>query len=141
MPRPDFEALGEELQRSGLAPRDVRRTVAELRDHFDDLVDAAVDRGDHRSAAEAEALRQLGEVSDLAHAFNERRELKSWAYRYPRVALVIYPLAFLAALPVAPIYAGVAHAPQLARWGMSVFLGGLITATTFLVLQLFIALS
>ena len=74
-------------------------------------------------------------------AFRARRELKSWAYRYPGVALVIYPLMFLAVLPAAPILAGVAYAPQLARWGMSIFLGGLITATMFLVLQLFIALS
>lgn len=141
MPRPDFESLREELTRSGIASRDVRRTIAELHDHFDDIVDAALERGDHRAAAEVEALRELGDISDLARAFSERRELKGWAYRYPRVALVVYPLTLLAVLPVAPIIAGAAHAQQVARWGMSVFLGGLITATTLLVLQLFIALS
>ena len=141
MPRPDFDALRDELRRSGIAPRDIGRTVAELRDHYDDLVDAALARGDHRDAAEYEALSQLGEMPVLAQAFAARRELKIWAYRYPRVALVVYPLAFLAALPAAPILSGVAHAPQLARWGMSIFLGGLITATTMLVLQLSIALS
>jgi len=141
MRRPDFDQLASELLRAGVSPRHVRRTVVELSDHFDDLVDDALEQGIDVHTAEAKALRDLGEFPDLVMAVRERPELRSWAYRFPHVALVIYPLTCLALLPALPIFAGVAHAPQLARWAMSILLSGLVTAAIFLILQLSIVLT
>ena len=141
MPRPDFDQLASELLRAGVSPRHVRRTVIELSDHFDDLVDNAIGQGVDVRDAEARALRDLGEFPDLVLAARERPELRSWANRFPHVALVIYPLTCLALLPALPVLAGVAHATQLARWAMSILLSGLVTASMFLILQLSIVLT
>lgn len=136
MREPDFNLLAERLLNSGIAPRHAHRTVNEIRDHYDDLVDAAVDEGATSRCAREEAARQLGSMDDFVSAMNARRELKSWAFRYPRAAVVIYPLACLAALPAAPVIAGIANAPLLARWGASLLAAGLFTAALLLVLQL-----
>ena len=48
MSRPELSRLRARLLRSGVAPRHVKRTVAELDAHFDDLVDGlqfGLDRG------------------------------------------------------------------------------------------------
>ncbi len=66
----------------------------------------------------------------------QRRELKAWPYRYPVVALIVYPIACLVALPAVPVLAGVTHAPQLLRWGASLLLAGLLTTVLLLLLQL-----
>jgi hypothetical protein len=70
-----------------------------------------------------------------------RRELKTWAFRYPKLAVVIYPLACVAVLPAFPVMASVAHRDLLARWGTALLAAGLITAAMMLVLQLTILLS
>jgi hypothetical protein len=119
----------------------VHRTVVELDAHFDDLVDAGLDRGISRTRAENEALRQLGDVDVLVDAVRERPELRSWAADYPRVALVAYPLACLAVLPAVPLIAGIANASYLARWLACALLSGLFTAAMLLVLQLSITLT
>lgn len=133
---PDFNLLAERLLHSGIAPRHAHRTVNEIRDHYDDLVDAAVDDGATSRAAREDAARQLGSMDDFVSAMSARRELKSWAFRYPRTAIVIYPLACLAALPAAPVIAGIANASLVARWGASLLAAGLFTAGLLLVLQL-----
>ena len=67
--------------------------------------------------------------------------LKSWAWRYPRVAMLVYPLACVAALPAVPIIAGVRHAPHVIRWAACLFIGAFVTAAMFLLLQLSITLT
>lgn len=141
MPRPDFNRLAGELMRAGVSPRHVRRTVVELSDHFDDLVDEGIGLGMDVRAAEKMARRNLGELPGLVTAIRERPELLSWAHRFPHVALAVYPLTCLALLPALPVLTGVAHAQQLARWAMSIFLSGLVTAAMFLVLELSIILT
>lgn len=141
MPRPDLSRLRSRLLRSGVAPRHVHRTVAELDAHFDDLVAEALGRGMGRTQAEDEALVQLGDVDVLADAVRERPELRSWAADYPRVALVVYPLACLTVLPVVPLIAGIANASYLARWLACALLSGLFTAGMLLALQLSITLT
>jgi hypothetical protein len=136
MREPDFNDLAVRLVHSGIAPRHAHRTVNEIRDHYDDLVDAAVDQGASSREARLRAARELGRIDDLVAEMSARRELKTWAFRYPRAAIVVYPLACLAVLPVAPIYAGLANMPLLARWGASLLAAGLFTAALLLVLQL-----
>ncbi len=136
MREPDFNDLAARLLQSGIAPRHAHRTVNEIRDHYDDLVDAALEEGVSRRKARLRAAHELGRIDDLVAEMSARRELKTWAFRYPRAAIVVYPLACLAVLPVAPVFAGIANAPLLARWGASLLAAGLFTAALLLVLQL-----
>jgi hypothetical protein len=136
MREPDFDDLAARLLQSGIAPRHAHRTVNEIRDHYDDLVDAALHCGASDYDARLAASRELGQMDDLVAQMSARRELKSWAFRYPRAAMVVYPLACLAVLPAVPVNAGIANAPVLARWGASLLAAGLFTAALLLVLQL-----
>ncbi len=136
MREPDFNALAQRLLESGITARHAHRTVNELRDHYDDLVDEAVDSGANSKEARSRAMQQLGSMDDFVTAMQSRRELKTWAFRYPHAALVVYPLACLVALPALPVFAGVAHRSTLAKWGASLLAAGVVTAVILLVLQL-----
>ena len=136
MREPNFNRLAQRLLKSGIAPRHAHRAVNEIRDHYDDLVDAAVDGGASSRNARHLAASQLGSMDDLVAAMNSRRELKTWAFRFPHAAIVIYPLACLAVLPAVPVFAGIANASIIARWGASLLAAGLFTAALLLVLQL-----
>ncbi len=133
---PDFNGLKNRLLDSGVAPRHVRRTLRELKDHYRDLVDEAAQRGLGHDEALRLATSRLGSLDDVAAGVLACRELRSWAWRYPALAVLLYPLACIAVLPVVPIRAGVERAPLLAKWGASLVLAGFITATMMLVLQL-----
>ena len=137
----DLTRLQTRLLRWGVAPRHVRRTVAELQDHFDDLVEQGLSDGADRLTARADAHAMLGNLDDIAEAVRAQPELRSWAFRHPRMAAVIYPLTFIALLPAAPVFIGYAHAGYIARWIACLLLGGLVTAGMFLFLQLAIMLS
>ena len=136
MPEPEFRVLEERLIDAGIAPKRVQRTVNEIRDHYEDLVEAGLKRGLERRSAQEQALRELGEVDDLVREMAAHPELKGWASRYPRTAIVVYPLACLAVLPAVPVFAGVANASLIARWGASLVAAGLVTAGMLLILQL-----
>lgn len=140
-PSADFQRLESRLLRAGVAPRHVRRTVTELREHLDDLIDAELASGCELLTAQRRAMREMGNLDAVVIGMRARPELLSWAHRYPRVAIMVYPLTCLALLPVAPVFAGVAHASQIARWGVCMMFGGLVTASMFLLLQLSILLS
>jgi len=137
----DLSGLRKELIRSGIAPRHVRRTMDELSDHYEDLVDEALDGGASRIEAHALASRKLGEIATIGAAVRARPELRSWAYRFPRIASVVYPLTFVALLPAAPVFLGYAYANHVARWGACLLLSALVTAAMFLFLQLAITLT
>jgi hypothetical protein len=136
MREPDFNRLAQRLLQSGIAPRHAHRAVNEIRDHYADLVDAAMDDGASSQSARQLAASRLGRMDDLVNAMSARRELKTWAFRFPRAAIVIYPLACLAALPAVPVVAGIANAPVIARWGASLLAAGMFTAALLLLLQL-----
>ncbi len=141
MREPDFNALAKRLLKNGIAPRHAHRTVNELRDHYDDLVDAAVDEGANSKAARQRAAAELGSMDDFVAQMSACRELKTWAFRYPHLAVVVYPLACLAVLPAIPVFAGIAHRTTLMRWGISLLGAGLVTALMLLVMQLSIILG
>ncbi len=141
MRRPDLSDLQTELLRSGVAPRHVRRTVEELDDHYDDLVEEALVDGKDNQSARSGALAQLGDFEHIAAAVRARPELRSWAYRFPHIAIFVYPLTCLAILPIVPVFIGVAHSAYLARWAVCLLLSGIVTAAMFLLLQHAITLS
>lgn len=136
MPDPDFDAFRNDLLRRGITVRCAARMSNELRDHYEDLVSANLACGASDAEARNSAAASLGRLEDLAGELDARRELKTWVYRYPRTAIAVYPLACLAVLPATPIIAGVAHAPALARWGLSLVAAGAFTASLLLLLQL-----
>jgi hypothetical protein len=141
MREPDFDALANRLLESGIAPRHAHRTVNELRDHYDDLVDAAVDDGANSTTARQRASIQLGSMEQFVASMASHRELKTWSFRYPRLAVVVYPLACLAVLPGIPVFAGIAHRGALVRWLTCLMAAGLVTALMMLILQLSIILG
>jgi len=138
MPRPSLAELQNELLRAGIAPRHVRRTVGELNDHFEDLVEFALSDGADVNAAQIQALDDLGDLRDVARAMRLQPELRSWAFRFPHLAMVVYPLTFFA---LKPVMVGVELAGPVARWVTCIFLGGIVTAAIFLCMQLSIALT
>ena len=54
---------------------------------------------------------------------------------------VVITLAYLALLPTRPLFAGVARAPEIARWGACMMLGAVITAAMFLAMQISIVIG
>lgn len=136
MREPDFNALSNELLKSGISRRHAYRAVSELRDHYDDLLDAAVDNGANSKAARRIASAQLGSLERFASEMASHRELKTWSFRHPGLAAVFYPLACLAVLPAIPVFAGIAHRNALMRWGTCLLAAGLVTALMLLLLQL-----
>lgn len=101
MRRSQFEALTETLLRGGIAPRHVRRYVGELKDHYDDLVEAARKTGVSVPEAERDAFTRMGDADDLAKAMLARDDLKSWAARYPVLIFgLVPPLMLMAGVAV-----------------------------------------
>jgi hypothetical protein len=137
----DLSRLQTELLRSGVAPRHVRRTVDELSDHYEDLVEQGLSEGLDSRSARSGAMTSLGEFEDIAQAVRAQPELRSWAFRFPRVAAVVYPLTCAVLLPAAPVFIGAAHATHLARWALCLFLSAVLTAAMFLMLQMAITLT
>jgi hypothetical protein len=124
MREPDFYWLRERLVREGVAPKHVRRTIAELRDHHTDLFAEAFARGCSVEDAEREASTRLGDEDFLAAEVLARPELRTWAYRWPWIAYGVTPtlllvLAFVALL----LLLGLSHVARTdqgtfsARWG------------------------
>ena len=137
----DFHELKSALLQAGIAPRHVQRTILELRDHYADIVDAGIAAGQDRKTAETIASRELGDPIEIVAAMRAYPELLCWGRRYPRLAVVIYPLTCLALLPAVPVLVGVAHAPQVARWSLSLLSAALVTSAILLGLQLSILLT
>mgnify|MGYP001811743974 CR=1 FL=1 len=134
----DFDALYGKLIEEGIRPRHARRTVAEMRDHYDDLVDELTARGANADIVRRDANVALGSMENLVAGMSSRRELKTWVYRYPMLAVLFYPIACLLVLPATPVIAGVTHAAELARWGLSLVAAGAFTAALLLAMQLLI---
>jgi hypothetical protein len=141
MLRPDFKEFQAHLRHSGVAHRHADRISSELRDHFADLVDDALVDGVDVATANQYACESLGDFRSISLDIFSRPELSSWAFRHPRLAIIAYPLMCAAVIPAVPIIAGVAHAPLLARWGVSLFFGGIVTAAILLAMQLSITLT
>lgn len=141
MHRLDRRRLRRELSGAGIAPRHVRRTIEELQDHYDDVVEQELEDGADRLTACRHAVERLGQVDDIVAAVRARPELQSWAFRFPRLAALVYPLTFVALLPAAPVFIAYANASLVVRWTTCLFLSALVTAGLFLLLQLAITLT
>jgi len=96
MPKP-LRDLREQLLHAGVAPRHVRRYLAELADHLADLRAEEVCAGRSAADAESAALARLGSTDDLAKAMIEQRHFQSWCARAPWAMFSLAPALILAA--------------------------------------------
>ena len=74
MRNPVFREFEHDLLSAGVAPRHVFRTVTELNEHLDDLVDEAVAAGADPEAARQSAVRELGDLDCIASAVRAQPE-------------------------------------------------------------------
>ncbi len=88
---PHFDELRETLLRGGVAPRHVRRYLAELEHHYDDLIAEERAHGVTGPAAGAAAMERLGSNEQLAAALLAKPELRSRMARYPWLSFAILP--------------------------------------------------
>jgi len=92
-----FVSLSRRLLRAGIAPRRVKRLIAELEAHFADLVAEQRSAGLSEEESESQAAVRLGTDDVLIANMLARPELHSWARQWPWLAFVLLPLL---ALPV-----------------------------------------
>jgi len=141
VPDPDFVSLEQRLLRQGVSLAYAHRLTLELSDHYDDLREDALKSGATKEGSSSLAGERLGTAGEIAAAVATRPELMSWIYRYPQLARVALPLAFVALLPVAPVFAGIEHAPSVLRWTCCMMLSAMFTTVLLLCMQLSIALG
>jgi hypothetical protein len=91
-----FRELREQLLRAGVAPRHVRRYLAELQEHLADLVAEELRTGRTPADAETAALARLGSVDDLAQAMLRQPALRAWSARAPWAVVGLGPAALVA---------------------------------------------
>lgn len=134
-------SISSRLLDSGVSPKVVRRIVIELQDHYDDLIDEAVANGVPLSQAREAADARIGDPGVIAERILETPELRSWIYRYPRIARVYLPIAYALLLPAAPVFAGMANPGVVMRWSAALMLSAGVTAAMLLSMQLAIVLT
>jgi hypothetical protein len=84
--------LARQLLRGGVGQRHVRRTLRELGDHREDLVERIVARGHDRAVAVHEARQLLGDHAVLARQMIARPELRSRTRRFAWLLFGLAPL-------------------------------------------------
>ncbi len=99
-----FDELQERLLRAGVAPRHVKRYIAELADHLADLTAEGERAGRSREEAESSALARLGSMDALANAMTGKREFQAWCARAPWAFFSLGPLFYLAGAWMAAIF-------------------------------------
>jgi hypothetical protein len=109
-----MDRLAERLLRGGVGLRHVRRTLRELRDHREDLLQRLMDQGLDEAAATREAQQQLGDQDTLVAQMIARPELRSRARRFAWLLFVVGPLPLVCVLGLLSIgiVAGVAQIPH-----------------------------
>jgi hypothetical protein len=127
MPDGRFESLRLELQKGGVAPVYIERTLLELEDHYADLTEDALTAGLPRHEAERIARATLGDETTIAAAVLARPELREWSARYPRFAHCLRSATTIGLIPGMPVMFCIEHRPELTRWVAAV-----ITAATFI---------
>jgi hypothetical protein len=121
MPHERFDELRERLLRAGVAPRHVRRYVAELRDHFDDLVREEMDGGATRDAATLAARARIGSDDKLSDVMLARPGVRSMTARYPWAAFGVGPLLMLAFVVASALFIQgglISWSPPIPQWSI-----------------------
>ena len=139
MPEHPLDELKAELIASGMPPRSVQRMIRELVEHIEDVEAEALAAGMPAEEAALHALERIGTPGLIAERAGRLPNLRGWMYRYPRLARVYCPLAYLLLLPAAPLFAGFAYPGIVLRWLVALTLSAGVTAGMMLLLQTVIA--
>ena len=107
-----FRDLEEALRRRGVAVSHARRAALEMEDHYRQLLADSLARGESPQDAQRGAHQALGVDHDLVHRFASRKELLSWAHRWP-VGFVLSPLLCFVSLAAVEII-GLIHVARAA---------------------------
>ena len=86
-----FDNLAETLLKGGIAPRHVRRYLAELREHLEDLAEQQRKTGYDQDDAALRARARLGSDDELAAAMLEQKQFRSWAAGAPWAVFLLLP--------------------------------------------------
>lgn len=103
-----FETITEALLKGGIAPRHVRRYIAELSDHLEDGIAQQKAAGFGEDDARIRARALLGDDRELTAAMLEQTRFKSWPARLPWLVFVVAPFFVLTVCLLAllvPIFA------------------------------------
>lgn len=92
-----FDSLRARLIAGGVARRHIKRTLAELHDHYDDTVDDGTAQGLSPDAAAQAAWQRLGSEDEIVATVLARPELRSLPARYPRLVFGTGPVLLWAA--------------------------------------------
>ncbi len=87
-----FDRLRHRLIAGGVARRHVKRTLAELGDHYDDAFIAELETGCSETDAAARAWTRLGSEDEIVRSTLARPELRSLPARFPRLIFGAGPL-------------------------------------------------
>lgn len=149
-----FSNLAETLLKGGIAPRHVRRYLAELREHLEDLTAQQRAAGYDGEDAAIRARARLGSDRELAAAMLEQKQFRSWAARAPWAFFVLLPPVTAVAIGIPFIVSLVLigkyydflemHAPPPPQWFQNLASGLVLTADlimTPLAAILFVAIA
>lgn len=90
--------LGARLVAKGLPLSYVKRTVAELSDHQQDLEEEFLAAGCSREVAEQKALKAMGDIDDLSEELRCRLRNSSVIGRHPAWSFLLFPVLSFALL-------------------------------------------
>lgn len=98
-----FDRLKERLLTAGIAPRHVRRTLDELRDHYEDAVRDEQHNGKDAVAAAQSAWARLGDEDAIAASVIAQPTLRSLPARFPKLVFGAGPVLIWAAAVAATL--------------------------------------
>jgi len=128
----EFERL---LRQAGIIDASAQRLVEELRDHYEDLLAAARERGCDPRRARAAASRAIGSPADIAAVAAQHRELVGFPRRHPLLGCLSRGFVSVIAVPCLPVQYCAHRREAIVRWSASVGLAGLMTAALLLSMQ------
>ncbi|HJT42191.1 MAG TPA: hypothetical protein VJ750_01700 [Rhizomicrobium sp.] len=122
-----FETLREDLLKGGIAPRHVRRYLAELSEHLDDLTAQQREAGYDAEDAAIRARAKLGSDTELAGAMLEQKQFRSLASRAPWAVFGLLPPV----VGIVAAFALIAPLALIARMARMIAPGGINAALWF----------
>ena len=99
-----LDRLRDRLITGGVAHHHVKRTLAELGDHYDDALRAEHATGLNGSEAMARAWQRLGSEDDIVSTVLARPELRSLPARYPRVISAAGPIVLWLGVMIGSVF-------------------------------------
>lgn len=87
----NWRDLRIDMLKNGVAPKYARRTILELKSHFSELENRAIDEGLPMIAAQQRALSEIGDEATILKEVLSKPELRSIPSRFPRTFFAIIP--------------------------------------------------